>query len=107
MIQQVISALRCNEMGTPIKRLANERHKMSKNAGSVADKGHSIYRDILFLALTAIGQYNINMAFFHKEYAAVFEKLTERERAFYRIRDYPPSVSAICCRGYFKPLLLP
>lgn len=110
VIQQVISALRCSDLATPIKRLANERHKMSKNVGGVgggADRSHSIYRDILFLALTAIGRDNIDMAFFHKEYAAVFEKLTEKERAFYRRRDFPPTVTAICCRGYFKPLLLP
>lgn len=106
VIQQVISALRCSDMSTPIKRLANERHKMSKNGVGV-DKSHSIYWDILFLALTAIGRDNIDMAFFHKEYAAVFEKLTDRERAFYRVRDYPPTVTTICCRGYFKPLLLP
>lgn len=94
-------------MATPIKRLANERHKMLKNGSANADKSHSIYRDILFLALTAIGRFNIDMAYFHREYAAVFEKLTERERAFYRGRDYPPTVTTICCRGYFKPLLLP
>lgn len=109
VIQQVISALRCSDLSTPIKKLANERHKMSKSSGgvAVANKSHSIYREILFLALTAIGRYNIDMTFFHKEYAAVFEKLTERERTFYRGRDYPPTVTTICCRGYFKPLLLP
>lgn len=90
---------------TPVKRLANERDKL-KHRG--VDRPHSIYRDILFLALTAIGESNVDMSFFHREYAAVFDKLTEKEcNTYYRSQDLPPSNAAICCRAYFKPLLLP
>lgn len=107
VIQQVLSALRCSDMATPIKRLANARNRTGKSGGSGPDRNHSIYRDILFLALTAIGHNNIDMAFFHQEYAAAFEKLTDKERAFYRRRDLPPSVTSVYCRAYFTPLLLP
>ncbi|XP_036319544.1 DENN domain-containing protein Crag isoform X3 [Rhagoletis pomonella] len=105
VIQQIISSIRCNDLSTPIKRLANERHKLKNNG---VDRTHSIYRDILFLALTAIGRSNVDLATFHREYAAVFDKLTEKEcKMFYRNQDLPPSAARIFCRAYFKPLLLP
>lgn len=105
VIQQVITALRCSDLLTPVKRLATERDKLKLRG---VDRSHSIYRDILFLALTAIGRSNIDMAFFHREYAAVFDKLTEIEcNTYYRSQDLPPSAAAMCCRAYFKPLHLP
>ncbi|XP_030380692.1 DENN domain-containing protein Crag isoform X2 [Scaptodrosophila lebanonensis] len=105
VIQQIISAIRCNDLATPLKRLANERHKLKTNG---VERSHSFYRDILFLALTAIGRSNVDLATFHREYAAVFDKLTEREcKMYYRNQDLPPSASTIFCRAYFRPLLLP
>ncbi|KAH8387922.1 hypothetical protein KR093_010337 [Drosophila rubida] len=105
VIQQILSAIRCNDLATPLKRLANERHKLKNNG---VERSHSFYRDILFLALTAIGRANVDLATFHREYAAVFDKLTEREcNMYYRNQDLPPSASTIFCRAYFKPLLLP
>lgn len=48
------------------------------------------------------------MASFHREYAGVFDKLTEKEcNTYYHNQDFPPSPTAICCRAYFNPLLLP
>ncbi|XP_049310998.1 DENN domain-containing protein Crag isoform X2 [Bactrocera dorsalis] len=105
VIQQIISAIRCNDLLTPVKRLANERHKLQNNG---VNRTHSIYRDILFLALTAIGRSNVDLATFHREYASIFDKLTEKEcKMFYRNQDLPPSAATIFCRAYFKPLLLP
>ncbi|XP_017050308.1 DENN domain-containing protein Crag isoform X2 [Drosophila ficusphila] len=105
VIQQIISAIRGNDYATPLKRLANERHKLKSNG---VERSHSFYRDILFLALTAIGRSNVDLAAFHRDYAAVFDKLTEREcNMYYRNQDLPPSASTIFCRAYFRPLLLP
>lgn len=105
VIQQVLSALRCNDLSTPVKRLATERDKL-KHRG--VDRTHSIYRDILFLALTAIGRTHLDMAHFQREYAAAFDKLTQHEcNTYYRSQDLPPSAAAICCRAYFRPLQLP
>ncbi|KAH8240501.1 hypothetical protein KR038_007994 [Drosophila bunnanda] len=105
VIQQIISAIRCYDLATPLKRLANERHKLKSDG---VERSHSFYRDILFLALTAIGRTNVDLATFHREYAAVFDKLTEREcNMYYRNQDLPPSASTIFCRAYFRPLSLP
>ncbi|XP_035899024.1 DENN domain-containing protein Crag-like isoform X1 [Anopheles stephensi] len=105
VMQQVIASIRCNDLLTPVKRLANERQKL-KHRG--VDRTHSIYRDMLFLAFIEIGRADIDLISFHREYAAVFDKLTEKEcNTFYRSQDLPPSPTAIFCRAYFKPLLLP
>uniref|UniRef100_A0A182PR40 UDENN domain-containing protein n=1 Tax=Anopheles epiroticus TaxID=199890 RepID=A0A182PR40_9DIPT len=105
VMQQIIASIRCNDLLTPVKRLANERQKL-KHRG--VDRTHSIYRDMLFLAFIEIGRADIDLISFHREYAAVFDKLTEKEcNTFYRSQDLPPSSTAIFCRAYFKPLLLP
>ncbi|XP_058115826.1 DENN domain-containing protein Crag [Anopheles ziemanni] len=105
IMQQVIASIRCNDLLTPVKRLANERQKL-KHRG--VDRTHSIYRDMLFLAFIEIGRSEIDLISFHREYAAVFDKLTEKEcNTYYRSQDLPPSSMAIFCRAYFKPLLLP
>lgn len=105
VIQQVISALRCNDLHTPVKRLASERDKLKQRG---IDRSHSIYRDLLFLALCVIGRPpQLDMAQFHRDYAAAFDKLTQYEcNMYYRSQDLPPSAAAICCRAYFKPLQL-
>lgn len=121
-IQQIISSIRCNDLmvrqhfskliflkrfrfQTPVKKLANERNKL-KTRG--IERTHSIYRDILFLAFVSIGRNNIDVQSFHREYAAVFEKLTmiERKDNLYYSQDLMPTQSALYCRAFFKPLLL-
>ncbi|XP_053670188.1 DENN domain-containing protein Crag isoform X1 [Anopheles nili] len=105
VMQQVIASIRCNDLLTPIKRLANERQKL-KHRG--VDRTHSIYRDMLFLAFVEIGCAHIDLISFHRQYAAVFAKLMEKEsNTFYRSQDLPPSSTAMFCRAYFKPLHLP
>ncbi|XP_049530518.1 DENN domain-containing protein Crag isoform X1 [Anopheles darlingi] len=105
VMQQVIASIRCNHLLTPVKRLANERQKL-KHRG--IDRTHSIYRDMLFLAFVEIGRADIDLISFHREYAAVFDKLElDKFDTYYRTQDLPPSPTAIFCRAYFKPLLLP
>lgn len=101
----MISSIRCNDLMTPVKRLANERSKL-KNRG--VERTYSIYRDILFLAFVAIGRDNIDVHAFHREYATVFDKLktTEKKDNLYHSQDFPPTNSALFCRAFFKPLLL-
>lgn len=52
-MQKVISCLQCSNMGEPLKFLAVERQKLKT-------RGHSLYREILFLGITALGRDNID-----------------------------------------------
>lgn len=56
-MQMVISSIQCNDLNEPLRRLATERHKFQ---GVV--RNHSIYREILFLAMTALGRDHIDIS---------------------------------------------
>lgn len=104
IIQQIVTAIRCNDLQTPVKRLANERHKLKMGG---IERHHSIYRDLLFLAVIAIGRQNSDLSNFHQEYASVFDQLSEKEcNMYFRNQDLPPSATTMLCRAYFKPLIL-
>lgn len=64
-MQNVITNVRHNNLTEPIKRVALERSK----AEVKEQPPFSIYRDILFLAFTALGRTNIDQGnFFYLKY---------------------------------------
>lgn len=99
-MQQIINFIRVNDLVEPIKSLANERVHISKQQIS-----NSVYRDILFLACKALGRSQIDINAFDKEYTNAYSRYSER--ASLEIQDRPISLSALYCRQYFRPLLLP
>lgn len=56
---KIISNIRRNNLTDPLKKLAIERHKLR---GNDLAHSHSLYRDILFLTITAIGRENIDIS---------------------------------------------
>ncbi|XP_043666417.1 DENN domain-containing protein Crag isoform X3 [Vespula pensylvanica] len=102
LMQTIISYVRCNDLTEPIKRVALER---SKNQ-SEEEAPFSIYRDILFLAFIAVGGGNIHQGVFDKQYGSALERLTENEEHLLHKQDAPPSLMSLCCRHYFKQLIV-
>ncbi|KAK2587963.1 hypothetical protein KPH14_004046 [Odynerus spinipes] len=102
LMQTIISHVRCNDLTEPIRRVALER---SKNQ-SEDEAPISIYRDILFLAFIAVGGGNIDQGVFDKEYTSALERLTENEEQLLHKQDTPPSLMSLCCRHYFKQLIV-
>ncbi|XP_015598168.1 DENN domain-containing protein 4C isoform X2 [Cephus cinctus] len=100
LMQSVITHVRRNDLGEPIKKVALERSKHQVEE----QVPFSIYRDILFLAFTILGRGNIDQGIFDKEYYAALEKLTENEENLLRSTDAPPTMMALYCRHYFKQL---
>lgn len=99
-----MTSIRCNDLTEPLKRLAEERQKLEQKG---VQRMHSIYRDILFLALIVAGQSSIDFGAFHREYANAYERLNEKEcKNLFKNYDAPTSQTVICCRHYFKQLLL-
>ncbi|XP_046401074.1 DENN domain-containing protein Crag isoform X3 [Ischnura elegans] len=101
VMQKVISGIRCNDLLDPLRRLATERQKLKVKG---VDRRHSLYRDILFLAYTALGRENIDTVTFDQEYVKAYEKLSGKDLKICHKCDRPPSRKSLYCRHYFKEL---
>ncbi|XP_034939272.1 DENN domain-containing protein Crag isoform X2 [Chelonus insularis] len=100
LMQSVITNVRHNKLTEPIKRVALERSK----AEGKENPPFSIYRDILFLAFTALGRTNIDQGVFDRQYSAALESLTDSEATLLQRTDAAPSYMTLYCRHYFKQL---
>ncbi|XP_071449879.1 DENN domain-containing protein Crag isoform X2 [Hetaerina americana] len=101
VMQKVISGIRCSDLLDPVQRLATEREKLKVKG---VDRRHSLYRDILFLAYTALGRENIDTVTFDQEYVKAYEKLSGKDLKICYKCDRPPSRKSLYCRHYFKEL---
>jgi len=63
LMQQIISSVMCIDLLTPITKIVSERreHTARCSSSKMTSKFRSIYRDILFLTFTALGQANIHI----------------------------------------------
>ncbi|XP_047003127.1 DENN domain-containing protein Crag isoform X1 [Schistocerca americana] len=103
VMDHVLLGVRCSDLLEPLKKLAIERHKL-KGRGVI--RGHSLYREMLFLAFTAMGRDNIDQSAFDKEYVTAYDRLSERELKLYSKCDQPLTPASLFCRLYFKELEL-
>ncbi|XP_045562255.1 C-myc promoter-binding protein isoform X2 [Salmo salar] len=66
----------------------------------------SLYRDLLFLALTALGKSNINTDVFDREYKVAYDRLSPSQVKMTHNCDRPPGAGVMECRRIFgKPSL--
>uniref|UniRef100_A0A673YK32 DENN/MADD domain containing 4A n=1 Tax=Salmo trutta TaxID=8032 RepID=A0A673YK32_SALTR len=66
----------------------------------------SLYRDLLFLALTALGKSNINTDAFDREYKVAYDRLSPSQVKLTHNCDRPPGAGVMECRRIFgKPSL--
>ncbi|XP_037539460.1 C-myc promoter-binding protein [Nematolebias whitei] len=61
----------------------------------------SLYRDLLFLTLVALGRTNININAFDREYRLAYDRLTSSQVKLTHNSDRPPGVGVMECRGTF------
>uniref|UniRef100_UPI003AADB7B5 C-myc promoter-binding protein n=1 Tax=Centroberyx gerrardi TaxID=166262 RepID=UPI003AADB7B5 len=61
----------------------------------------SLYRDILFLALVALGKSNINIDAFDREYKMAYDRLTPNQVKLTHNCDRPPGAGGMECRRTF------
>ncbi|KAM8860547.1 C-myc promoter-binding protein isoform 2-T2 [Synchiropus picturatus] len=61
----------------------------------------SLYRDLLFLALVALGKNNINMNAFDREYKLAYDRLTPNLVKLTHNCDRPPGAGVMECRRTF------
>uniref|UniRef100_A0A672J3Q2 DENN/MADD domain containing 4A n=1 Tax=Salarias fasciatus TaxID=181472 RepID=A0A672J3Q2_SALFA len=61
----------------------------------------SLYRDLLFLALVALGKNNININAFDREYKLAYDRLTPSQVKLTHNCDRPPGAGVMECRRTF------
>lgn len=93
----VLNGLLSNNLADALRKLAEWRENTNENK-----RYYSFYRDILFLAMAALGEQNIDFIALQREYTRALDQLGREARP----QDLPPSPTALCCRHYFKRLRL-
>ncbi|XP_062897836.1 DENN domain-containing protein 4B-like isoform X1 [Mobula hypostoma] len=102
-LEDVVTHVGLNEVHKAIS-LIRDTPRLQE-AGSPQQR--SLYREILFLTMAAIGKDNMNVAAFDKKYQTACARLASSlsQEQLKRERILPPSIKAIDCRKTFGALL--
>uniref|UniRef100_A0A674C0Q2 DENN/MADD domain containing 4C n=1 Tax=Salmo trutta TaxID=8032 RepID=A0A674C0Q2_SALTR len=96
LLNSIVRSIQTNDVYGPINLLLREvkRHPEVK-------RQRGIYREILFLALVALGRENIDVEAFDREYRLAFDGLSpEQLKALHKI-DWPPNSNVQWCLKCF------
>ncbi|KAM4707264.1 DENN domain-containing protein 4C [Discoglossus pictus] len=77
-----------------------------QNCSTSSKRQRSVYREILYLSLVALGRENIDIEAFDNEYQLAYEKLPPEILKKLRKIDAPPSKNVECCRNLFVAPLI-
>ncbi|XP_023231484.1 C-myc promoter-binding protein-like [Centruroides sculpturatus] len=102
VMKQILARIQNDDLISPINLIINQRRKCHLGKG----RHHSIYRELLYLSLVALGRENIDIVCFDREYNRAFGKLTEKQISLLHRNDRPLSPGASFCRHYFRELEL-
>jgi len=89
------------EVGVPIKNLLRERTPTRLNFSS-------IYRELLYMLLTSLERYLIDVDAFDSEYRKAYKRILHNplSQDLLRLADVPPNNVAVWSRRLFSPLAL-
>uniref|UniRef100_A0A8C7HTV1 DENN domain-containing protein 4C n=1 Tax=Oncorhynchus kisutch TaxID=8019 RepID=A0A8C7HTV1_ONCKI len=96
LLNSIVRSIQTNDVYGPINLLLRE---VKRNPEVKRQRG--IYREILFLALVALGRENIDVEAFDREYRLAFDELSpEQLKALHKI-DRPPNTNVQWCLKCF------
>nr|XP_057932989.1 C-myc promoter-binding protein-like isoform X2 [Doryrhamphus excisus] len=96
LLQSVVRSIQRNDVSRPMARLL-EIHNQTLGL----QRQRSLYRDLLFLSLVALGKDSINIDAFDREYKLAYDRLSPRLVKLTRNCDRPPSTGVMECRRTF------
>lgn len=102
VIREIISCIEQNDLYNPIRLFIKESSKSVRRRS----RRRSMYREILFLAIIALGREKLSLDVFDREYTVNYNKLNEKQRQFISDFDKCPLLTAIMCRRLFSLLEL-
>ncbi|XP_074555234.1 DENN domain-containing protein 4C isoform X2 [Halichoeres trimaculatus] len=97
LLNTIVRNIQTNDVYGPINLLIREIKRRPEGV----KRQRSIYREILFLSLVALGRENIDVEAFDREYRLAYDELsTEQLKSLHR-NDQPPSLSVQWCLKSF------
>ncbi|XP_063311303.1 DENN domain-containing protein 4C isoform X2 [Pelobates fuscus] len=99
LLESISLRIQKNDVVRPISLLLQKYSTASK-------RQRSLYREILYLSLVALGRENIDIEAFDNEYRVAYEKFPTEILCKMQKVDVPPSKSVECCRSLFGAPLI-
>ncbi|KAM9409839.1 C-myc promoter-binding protein-like [Pholidichthys leucotaenia] len=96
LLQSVVKNIQRNDVSRPMAQLLQ---LLGQTLG--VKRQRSLYRDILFLSLVALGKDNIDIDAFDREYKVAYDRLTPGLVKLTHNCDRPPSTGVMECRRTF------
>uniref|UniRef100_A0A3B4UZF9 DENN domain containing 4A n=1 Tax=Seriola dumerili TaxID=41447 RepID=A0A3B4UZF9_SERDU len=96
LLQSVVKSIQRNDVSRPMAQLLQ---LLGQTLG--VKRQRSLYRDILFLSLVALGKDNIDIDAFDREYKLAYDRLVPSLVKLTHNCDRPPSTGVMECRRTF------
>ncbi|KAK2848067.1 hypothetical protein Q7C36_009749 [Tachysurus vachellii] len=96
LLQSVVRSIQKNDVYQPMSQIL---HLLGNKLGFIRQR--SLYRDILFLTLVALGKNSINIDAFDREYKLAYDRLTPGQVKLTHNCDRPPGAGVMECRRIF------
>ncbi|KAB5574891.1 hypothetical protein PHYPO_G00214330 [Pangasianodon hypophthalmus] len=96
LLQSVVRSIQKNDVYQPMSQILQ---LLGTRLGFIRQR--SLYRDILFLTLVALGKNNINIDAFDREYKLAYDRLTPSQVKLTHNCDRPPGAGVMECRRTF------
>nr|XP_051677791.1 C-myc promoter-binding protein isoform X8 [Oryctolagus cuniculus] len=96
LLKSIVKSIKMNDVYGPMSQILETLSKCPH-----FKRQRSLYREILFLSLVALGRENIDIDAFDKEYKMAYDRLTPSQVRSTHNCDRPPSTGVMECRKTF------
>ncbi|KAL2790696.1 C-myc promoter-binding protein isoform 3 [Daubentonia madagascariensis] len=96
LLKSMVKSIKMNDVYGPMSQILETLNKCPH-----FKRQRSLYREILFLSLVALGRENIDIDVFDKEYKMAYDRLTPSQVKSTHNCDRPPSTGVMECRKTF------
>ncbi|NWX57213.1 MYCPP protein, partial [Promerops cafer] len=96
LLRSMVKSIKMNDVYGPMSQILERLNKWPH-----IKRQRSLYREILFLSLVALGRDNIDIDAFDREYKMAYDRLTASQVKNTHNCDRPPSTGVMECRKIF------
>nr|XP_009679464.1 PREDICTED: C-myc promoter-binding protein isoform X2 [Struthio camelus australis] len=96
LLRSMVKSIKMNDVYGPMSQILERLNKWPH-----VKRQRSLYREILFLSLVALGRDNIDIDAFDREYKMAYDRLTANQVKNTHNCDRPPSTGVMECRKIF------